>query len=114
LVRDDSTVFSVDGSYVLGSGPEGDPAVISGQARPLRLSGPATEEVSAVHAEVRCQNWDVTLIDRGSEYGTFVLRPGETDWERLAPYQVHVLTPGTHLACGQRILTYASPWPASA
>jgi hypothetical protein len=111
LVRDDSTVFSLDSDYVLGSAPEGDPAVIGGRTLPLRLAGPATEEVSAVHAELRCSGWDVTVIDRGSAYGTFVLRPGEQVWERLSPDQAHVLTPGTHLACGQRILTYASPWP---
>jgi hypothetical protein len=111
LVRDDSTVFSLDCGYVLGSDPGGDPAVAAGQLRPLRLSGPATEEVSAVHAEVRCSGWDVTVIDRGSDYGTFILPPGEAEWERLPPYQEHALTPGTHLACGQRILTFASPWP---
>ncbi len=112
LIRDDSVVFGLDAGYVLGTTPERDPTVTGGLARPLRLAGPAAEEISPTHAELRLIGWDVAVVDRGSAYGTFVLRPGEDQWARLPPYQAHVLAPGSHVACGQRIVTYASPWPA--
>ncbi|MGH9076144.1 MAG: hypothetical protein ACRDY0_01590 [Acidimicrobiales bacterium] len=111
LVRDDGAVFGLSASFVLGTAPETDPTVTGGLALPLGLRGPGSERVSAAHAELRLAGWDLTVIDRGSAAGTFVMVPGDTSWSRLAPYQARTVAPGTHLACGPRVLTFISSWP---
>lgn len=110
LIREDGAVFGVVQGYVLGTDPSSDPTVTGGLALPLTL--PPGGGVQPVHAELRVSGWEVTLIDRQAPGGTFVLAPGEQEWTRLAPYQGQVLAAGTHLACGTRVLTYTSPWPA--
>ena len=110
LVRDDSVVFSVGTGYVLGVAPETDPTVTGGLALPLALRGPGSDGISPSHAELRLSGWDVTVVDRGSSGGTFLLAPGDEQWAPLVPYLAHVLTSGTHVACGQRIVTYLSSW----
>ena len=111
IIRDDGAVFSLGAGYVLGAAPETDPTVTGGLALPLALRGPGSDRISSSHAELRLSGWDVTVMDRGSSAGTFILGPGEQQWTPLAPYQGQVLAPGTHVACAQRIVTYASPWP---
>ncbi len=107
LVADDGAVYRLDRSYVVGSNPTRDPTVGGGLARPLILT---QGDVSASHAEVRLNDWDVVLVDRGSAGGTSVFEPGAAEWERLRPYEPRVLLPGTHVAFGQRIVTFMTPW----
>ena len=107
LVGDDGTVWRLDSAYLVGSNPATDPTVRGGVARPLALSG---EELSAAHAEVRLADWDVQVVDRSSAAGTFVFEPGADNWLRLQPYELRTLKPGTHVAFGQRIVTYLTPW----
>ena len=107
LILDDGSVYRLERGYLVGSRPEGDPTVRGGLARPLTLSG---EDVSATHAEVRLHDWDVLVTDRGSATGTCVFEPGGADWEPLRPYQPRTLVPGTHIAFGQRIATFVTPW----
>jgi hypothetical protein len=107
LVADDGAVYRLDRSYVVGSNPTPDPTVGGGLARPLVL---ADGDVSASHAEIRLNDWDVVLVDRSSAGGTSVFEPGATEWDRLRPYEPRVLLPGTHVAFGQRIVTFMTPW----
>jgi hypothetical protein len=111
LVGDDGVIWRLDTSYLVGSNPTSDPTVRGGVARPLPLGG---EELSATHAEIRLADWDVEVLDRSSAAGTFVYEPGATSWARLRPYEPHTLKPGTHVAFGQRIVTYLTPWVAGA
>ena len=111
LVMDDGRVVRLDTGYLVGSDPARDPTVRGRLARPLVLAG---EDVSPGHAEIRLQDWDVAVTDRASAGGTCVYEPHSTAWERLRPYETRVLQPGTHIAFGQRVATYVTPWvPAS-
>lgn len=107
LVVDDGTVWRLDAAYLVGSEPSGDPTVSGGMARPLRLAG---DDIGPSHADIRLKDWDVQVIDRASPTGTWVYEPGASAWSRLAPYEARTLRPGTHIAFGQRIATFVTPW----
>ncbi|MGH9055218.1 MAG: FHA domain-containing protein [Acidimicrobiales bacterium] len=109
LVADDGTIYRLDSAYVVGSDPARDPTVSGGLARPLAIAG---EAVSPSHAEVRLHDWEVAVVDRGSAAGTSVYEPGATEWERLKPFEPRLLPAGTHVAFGQRVVTFATPWMA--
>lgn len=107
LVVDDGRVVALDTGYLVGSEPDRDPTVRGRLARPLLLAG---ADVSASHAEIRLQDWDVVVTDRASAGGTFVYEPDSTSWQRLRPYETRVLRPGTHVAFAQRVITFVTPW----
>jgi hypothetical protein len=107
LVGDDGIIWRLDSSYLAGSNPGGDPTVRGGLARPLALEG---AELAAAHAEIRLAGWDVEVLDRSSPAGTFIFEPGAREWMRLRPYEPRALRPGTHVAFGQRVVTFITPW----
>ncbi len=113
LIADDGTVYRVDGDLVIGAVPAVDPAVVAGRATALRLDG-ATGSVAPTHAELRVSDWTVLVTDRGSAAGTHIVRPDQSGWDRLPPFRSEPLLPGSHLAFGQRVVTFVSPWPADA
>jgi hypothetical protein len=110
LFTDDGILYRLDRGYLVGSNSSRDPTVGGGLARPLVLNG---SDVSGSHAEIRLTDWDVTVVDRGSAAGTCIYEPGTTEWARLRPYEPRVLAPGTHIAFGQRVVTFISPWVPS-
>jgi hypothetical protein len=81
--------------------------VTSGRARALRLVD-LQNLVAQVHAEVRLVEWEVHVVDRGAPGGTFLLPPNGSEWFRVAPGQAQILTPGTRVAVGRRVLVYES------
>jgi hypothetical protein len=107
LIVDDGNIFRLDRGYLVGSNPTRDPTVRGGLALPLVLRG---QDVSTTHAEIRLHDWDVIVTDRSSAGGTSVYEPDAGDWERLRPYDPRVLKPGTHIAFGQRVATFVTPW----
>jgi hypothetical protein len=107
LMTDDGAIYRLDRSYLVGSNASRDPTVGGGLARPLVLRG---SDVSGSHAELRLTDWDVTVVDRGSAAGTCIFEPGATEWSRLRPYEPRAVSPGTHVAFGQRVVTIISPW----
>ncbi len=111
LVLDDGEVYRLESGYLVGTDPTLDPTVRGGLARPLRLEG---TQVATSHAEIRLHDWDVVLTDRESPGGTFLYGPESTAWEKLRAYQPRVLQPGTHIAFGQRVATFLTPWIAGA
>lgn len=108
LVLDDGATYALDGRYVLGRDPEGDPVIAAGDGQPIALDDPQ-RSVSRVHAEVRLVGWDVQLLDRGSTNGTYVLRDG--DWEAVSRDEPRLIGPGTRMAVGQRTFVYEAPRP---
>lgn len=107
LITDLGSVYRLDSGYLVGSDPAKDPTVRGRLARPLALAG---ADLAVAHAEIRLQDWDVVLTDRASAGGTFVYAPDGGKWERLPPYEPRVLEPGTHIAFGQSVVTFVSPW----
>jgi hypothetical protein len=107
LIFDDGTVYRLDRGYLIGSDPARDPAVRGGLVRPLVLHG---QDVAGTHAEIRLQDWDVVITDRAAPGGTCIYEPDSTTWERLRAYEPRPLKPGTHLALGQRVATFVTPW----
>jgi pSer/pThr/pTyr-binding forkhead associated (FHA) protein len=93
--------------YVIGREPDGDPLVGTNDARPLALTDP-DRTISRVHAEVRLNGWDVTVIDRRSQNGTYILPQGAQEWIRLAPDQPTAIGSGTRVLVGRRVLIYDS------
>lgn len=107
LVLDAGSTFVLDDNYILGRSPEAATEVRSGRHRAIRVDD-TSGALSRVHAEIRLEEWDVQLIDRGSANGTFVAGPEQSGWTRLAPRQMFVLTPGTQVRIGQRTFTFES------
>jgi hypothetical protein len=107
LVVDDGSTFSVDSGYVIGREPEPDPSVAAGKARPLKLSDP-DRVIGRVHAEVVLHGWDVTVVDRRSQNGTYILPQGAQEWIRLPPDQPTTIGSGTRVLVGRRVLIFDS------
>ena len=63
---------------------------------------------SRVHAEIRLSGWDVTVVDRGSANGTWLLPAGATDWQRLAPDSPARVPTGARVRVGQRHFIFES------
>ncbi|HET9071150.1 MAG TPA: hypothetical protein VFN60_04490 [Acidimicrobiales bacterium] len=110
LLADDGTIYRVDGDLVVGTRPDTDPAVAAGRADGLCLASPAGT-LAPAHLEIRVVEWAVTVTDRGSASGSYLVRQGRRDWDRLTPFRPAPLEPGSHLSLGQRVLTFVSPWP---
>jgi hypothetical protein len=108
-IADDGATWRLDADQVLGSDPTTDQGVATGRIRGVVLA--SAGQLAPSHAEIRLSDWAVTLLDRGSAGGTFVVQPGATGWTRLTPYQPVVVPAGSHLSLGQRVLTFVSPWP---
>jgi RND superfamily putative drug exporter len=60
--------------------------------------------MSDAHAEIRCVNSEVLIVDRESANGVFMSAPGRRTWTRLTPWQPTVWLPGTSVRVGNRIL----------
>jgi hypothetical protein len=113
LIDGDGSVYRVGTDLVLGADPAGDPSVLSGRAGFVRVAD-SDHSVAPAHAEIRLEDWRVTLVDRGSANGTFVVPPGQSSWTRLPTFQRIPLRSGSHLCLGQRVLTFVGPWPDQA
>lgn len=107
LVFDDGSTYTVDADYLLGRTPEADPRVRDGELRPLSVLDPDAQ-VSRGHLVIRLAEWDVTVVDE-SRNGTFVARPAETSWSRLAHHSPLRLDPGTRIRIGARSFIFESP-----
>jgi hypothetical protein len=107
LVVDDGSTYKLDADYVIGRHPDDDPAVQAGEARGLTLADPE-DTVSAVHAAIRLDQWNVFLADLMPRYGTHIWRPGTAGWVRLDPGQRTMLEPRTHVLLGRRTIIFDS------
>lgn len=108
IVLDTGSTFVLDDDYLLGRDPEHDNDVLSGRLRPLRLDD-NSGTLSRAHVEIRLQDWDVTLVDRGSANGTFVAVPQQQGWVAAVPHQPFALTTGSQVGVGRRTFTFESP-----
>jgi hypothetical protein len=109
LISTDGSLWRLDASYLIGTDPSSDPAVATGAARGLWVVDDG--QADPVHAELRATDWTLSVVDRHTRAGTFVLPPGTADWQRVAADQAVAVKPGTHVAVGSTVFTFTSPWP---
>lgn len=107
LVFDSGATYTVDAEYVIGRMPVVDERVRAGTLRSITIDDP-TGAVSRVHAEVRLDGWDVTVVDVGSSNGTSVAPPGQ-EWMQLVPQEPHRLEPGTRVRLGETAFAFETP-----
>jgi len=108
IVLDTGSTFVLDDDYLLGRDPDHDGDVLAGRLRPLRLDD-NSGTLSRAHVEIRLQEWDVTLVDRGSANGTYVAAPQQQAWVAVVPHQAFALTAGSQVGLGRRTFTFESP-----
>jgi hypothetical protein len=106
LVTDGGTVYPVTGDLVIGREPDQAPAVLAGQARPLRLRD-AARSTSRVHARLTVRGWKVLLSDDRSANGTLVSHHGAAGPWLPATSQAPVpLLHGDRVRLGRRQLLF--------
>ncbi len=106
LVAQDGLRIPLDRSYVVGREPEGDPAVTSGAATPVRLSDDENL-ISRVHSYITVEDGQVSLRDASSANGTFVAAPGDDAWTKVANDPVE-LPPAWSLRVGNQVFTHVA------
>ncbi len=108
LVLDDGMTLRLDSDYLLGRDPERAAEVLSGEARPAKITSP-DGSVSRRHLRVKLDGWDVNLIDLGSVNGTQVQPPGDPNFYDIPPNEPVAILPGTTVRIGvSRTMRYES------
>jgi hypothetical protein len=106
LVTDGGTVYPVTGDLVIGREPDRAPDVLTGRARPVRLSD-AERSTSRVHARLTVDGWRVLLVDERSANGTLLSGHGAGGpWLPLPPGTPVPLTRGDRIRLGRRQLLF--------
>jgi RND superfamily putative drug exporter len=107
LVLDDNSHFDIDGDCLIGAAPdELDTARLG--FRPIRIED-RTGALSDAHAEIRCSNQEVIIVDRGSANGVFMCAQDRERWIRLTPWQPTLWHPGAAVRIGNRTLQLVTP-----
>jgi hypothetical protein len=99
LLIDDGMALRLDADYLLGRDPEHATEVVSGQARPSRLTD-EEGSVSRRHVRISLEQWDVRLVDLGSVNGTYVMAPGEEAFVQIPAHEPITVVPGTKVRVG--------------
>jgi hypothetical protein len=106
LLLDDGSAYALDTGYLIGSNPDVANSLSRGDVRPLVL--PEADGVVPMHAEVVLDGWAVMVADRAPDAGTFVRRPGDREWTRLAPSRPEAIIAETQIRIGERVLTFVA------
>ena len=104
LLLDDGSSYTLDAGYLIGSHPDLANALSRGDVRPLVL--PERDGVVPTHAEIALDGWAVTATDRAPDAGTWVRRPGDREWSRLAPSRPEMIVAESQVRVGERVLTF--------
>ncbi|HMK10270.1 MAG TPA: hypothetical protein VK461_01675 [Acidimicrobiales bacterium] len=104
LLLDDGSSYTLDAGYLIGSMPDLANALSRGDVRPLVL--PERDGVVPTHAEIALDGWAVTVADRAPDAGTWVRRPGDREWSRLAPSRPEMIVAESQIRVGERVLTF--------
>jgi hypothetical protein len=104
FVSKDFTVV-IDRNLLIGRKPDEAPEVASGQLAPIEVPADAAA-VSRVHAEVRVDEWNAFIVDRGSANGTFIRPPATTEWIKLEPGHAVKIVPGVAISIGPYEFTF--------
>ena len=103
LVFDDGSTFTVDRSYRIGTDPDTAPGCAV-----LTLEDPHGYTVSAVHAELRLDEWSLTVRDLGSTHGTSLWDPETRIWMPVSGDEAAIVAAGASVALGHRTFVFES------
>jgi FHA domain len=103
MLFDDGTRITLDGDYVLGREPALDGDVMSGRARPVRITDPEGT-VSRLHLRISLAGWQVEVSDLGSANGSSLQSSGGE--RTLTPFEPVVADPGARIDIGHRSMQY--------
>ena len=106
LLLDDGSAYALDTGYLIGSKPDLASSLARGDVRPLVL--PERDGVVPTHTEVVLDGWNVTVADRAPDAGTWIRRPGDREWTRLAPSRPDAIIAETQIRIGERVLTFVA------
>jgi len=107
LVLSDGSVVPVDSDLVIGREPDTHQDVVEGRARAVVVDDPQLG-VSRCHAAVRLQDWDVHVVDLGSQNGTAVAAHDATQATAVSPGEVRKIESGARVVLGTYTLTFNS------
>ena len=110
LVLDDGRSAPLDRDLVIGREPHLAPEVQAGTAAPLPIEDDG-QAISRVHARLTVNGGEVRLLDAGSANGTWRTQDGATEWERVEDPAGVVISPGTSILVGRRVLRFEAPQP---
>ncbi|HEX4247594.1 MAG TPA: FHA domain-containing protein [Pseudonocardia sp.] len=100
LVFDGGTTYPVDAHCLIGRNPVSDDRVGQGDLRLVTVED-RSGSMSRLHAEIRLNGRDVTLVDSDSSNGTFVSTGN--GWRQLSPREAVRLTPGARVRLGDTV-----------
>ena len=110
LVFDGGPTYPVDANCLIGRNPEGGDRVGTGDLRLVTVED-RSGSVSRLHAEIRLNGRDVTLVDSDSSNGTFVSTG--SGWRQLNPREAVRLAPGARIRLGETVcFVFSSPSPS--
>jgi len=107
LVLSDGSVVPVDSDLVIGREPGTHQDVVEGRARAVVVDDPQLS-VSRCHAAVRLQDWDVHVVDLGSQNGTAVAAHDSTQATAVSTGEVRKIDSGARVVLGTYTLTFNS------
>ncbi|WP_043636288.1 FHA domain-containing protein [Nonomuraea candida] len=105
LVLDDGTTYPLNRDHVFGRDPEQAEEVRSGEAAPVRLTGPT---VSDLHMKIKLDGWTASVIDLSGGNGLFLRAPGTGTWTSVQGMDGMELPPGGIVSLGGRQLRFDS------
>lgn len=92
---------NLDADIIIGRKPSSSPE--PGRARPHLVTVPSPDQqISRSHCEIRVDGWDMRLVDRNSNNGTFLLRPGQNP-VRVSSMSPSILNIGDVIDIGENI-----------
>lgn len=104
MVFDDGSTYTLDRSYLLGR----EPGEVADRTMVSLAVPDDRQTVSRRHAEVRLDDWNVTVVDLGSTNGSFLWNAALARWDPLTAHQPVSLAPGAIVAVGRRTFVYES------
>jgi hypothetical protein len=102
-VFDDSSAYYLDSDYIVGRQPQGDPAVVQGDARALVIDDTL---ISRVHCVLQVRDGQLLVLDRGSSNGTFLWNEEQAVWAPLRPGEATAMAPHARVGLGKRYFTF--------